>query len=207
MSGFQDSFVASLLAVSLLFPTVATASQGIDPSPLRIVVLYGEGAINSIRSSNPPPIVEVQDENFHPIPGVGVTFFLPADGPSGVFADNTRVSTVFTDQHGRAACSSIRLNNLIGLMRVRVTATQFAQTATATITQTNVSSEVMKTRAAILPLTAPKPPKLGGGKKKILLGVIAVAGAGAGAYFAFGRKKSVPETTIGVGTPSVGGPN
>src|SRR5580704_16177619 len=100
-ASFFPVFLAGLLIFESVIPLLARQD---DPAALHIVVLSGEGAINNIRNrSNPAPIIEVRDANNQSVPGAAVTFFLPNDGPGGVFADSTHASIVFTDAQGRAA--------------------------------------------------------------------------------------------------------
>jgi hypothetical protein len=150
-------------------------------------------------------VVLIEDENKNPLAGVAVTFFLPSDGPSGVFPNGSRVLTVFTDEKGLATTRPVRFSDAVGLMRIRVSASLFSQTANALITQTNVSSAAA-VRSSMVPgggnLKVTKP---GPGPKRLIL-ILAVAGAAAGAAYYFATKKSPPTATIGVGSPTVGAP-
>lgn len=175
---------------------------GQDAAPkLEIVIVEGEGAINNVKQRvNREPIVEVQDENHKPIAGAAVVFFLPNSGPGGTFSDGTRSLTVTTDSQGRAVARGIRFNNQSGQMQMRVTASSNGQTATATISMTNVAAGAAA--AGGLSATA-----------KILIIVGLAAGAAAGAIVAT-RGSSSPSsgspsglpTAITPGTPTVGAP-
>jgi hypothetical protein len=179
--------------------------------PFRVSVIEGEGSINNIRQMvNRGAVVQVEDENKNPLSGVAVSFFLPNDGPSGLFPNGSRVLTVFTDDKGMAASRSVHFNNMVGLMRVRVVASLFSQTASTVITQTNISSAAA-VKSAMVPATGmPKVSKpSGNGVSKKLIVVLAIAGAAAagGAYFAL--HKGSPSATIGTGAagaPTIGGP-
>jgi hypothetical protein len=199
----------SLLMVQALVistsPPPLAAQQDSGP-PFHITVVEGEGAINNIRQViNRAASVLVEDENRNPLSGVSVTFFLPNEGPSGVFPNGSRVLTTFTDEKGIASSRSIRFNNLVGLMPIRVTASLFSQTTSATITQTNVSSAA-SVRSSYVPAAGAA--KMGArprSKGKIIAILVVAAAAGGAAYY-FATKKSTPQATVTMGAPTVGGP-
>ncbi len=175
-----------------------------DTPPFHITVVEGEGAINNIHQIvNRAATVIVEDENKTPISGVAVTFFLPNDGPSGLFPNGSRVLTVFTDDKGIAMSRPIRFNNLVGIMPIRVSASLFSQSVSATITQTNVASG-QAIRSYVSPVTRNQEPTGGGlhiSKKVVIIAVVVGAAAAAGVYFA--TKSSPPSATIGA-TPTAG---
>lgn len=202
------SAVSLVLVQALVISTVplpAAAQQDAGP-PFRINVVEGDGAINNIRQViNRAASVVVEDENRNPLSGVSVTFFLPNEGPSGVFPNGSRVLTVFTDEKGLASSRSIRFNNLVGLMPIRVVASLFSQTSQATITQTNVSSAA-SVRSSFVPSAggakmAGRPHSMGK-----IIAILVVAGAAAGAGYYFATKKTPPKATISMGSPTIGGP-
>jgi hypothetical protein len=172
-----------------------------NPQPrLNIVIVEGEGAINNVKQRvNREPIVQVEDENHKPIAGAAVVFFLPNQGPSGFFANGSKSLTVTTNADGRATASTITRNNLSGQMVIRVTAAFAGQTATASITQTNVAS--------VAPGLSPT--------AKLLL-ILGIAGAGAavgivvatrgGSSSSSSATPVTPPITITAGTPTVGVP-
>ena len=174
------------------------AGQAAAPK-LNIVIIEGEGAINNIKQRvSREPIVQVEDENHKPIAGAAVVFFLPNQGPSGVFANGSKSLTLTTNADGRAAASSITRNNLSGQMQIRVTASFAGQTANAIISQTNLAAAA---GTGGLSLTA---------KVLIIVGV-AGAAAAAGAIVATrggssGSPAAPPPITITAGTPTVGAP-
>lgn len=207
--GRAGAALSVVLVWSLLVGTLPRAAAQQSPEarvPFRIAVLEGEGSINNVKQAvHRGAVILVEDENKNPISGVAVTFFLPSEGPSGFFPNGSRVLTVFTDEKGLAATRPIRFTDNVGLMRVRVSASLFSQTANALITQTNVSS-ASAVRSSLVP---------GGGKLKVtkagpghkrLIAILAVVGAGAGAGYYFATRKSTPTATLGVGAPTVGGP-
>jgi hypothetical protein len=170
-------------------------------SGLRIVIVEGEGAINNINQKvNVPPVVEVRDESNKLVEGAAVVFSLPTQGPGGIFANGTNTLNATTDRQGRATASGIRLNRQTGQLDIRVTASVGGQTASVTITQTNVSG-VSSSGGG------------GGSSKKILI-LVAVVGAAAavGVLVALRHGSSStpsgpPPIVITPGTPTVGGPN
>lgn len=173
-------------------PQAGTASQR-----LSIVVIAGEGAINKLKDRlNTEPVVQVADESHRPIAGAAVVFFLPNQGPGGVFANGTRSLTVTTDAQGRATAAGIRRNNISGQMQIRVSASTGGQTASAVITQTNIAAS-----GTGLSTTA---------KVWIIVGIAggATAGAIAATHSGGSSSSSAPSSgvSISAGTPSVGAP-
>ncbi len=166
---------------------------------LRIAIVEGDGAINNINQKiTVVPVVEVRDESGQPVEGAAVVFFLPTQGPGGTFANGTNTLNATTDRQGRAIANGIRLNRQTGKFDIRVTASQGGQTASATITQTNVSG-VSSSGS-------------GGSSKKIwILLAVAGAAAGIGVLVALHHGSSTPSgpppIVITPGTPTVGGPN
>jgi len=196
----QSNTPFSFFLISLLVSNPSLAQQPSEPK-LRIVVVSGQGTLNNIHSrSNPAPVVEVQDENRKPLAGVPVVFFLPSQGPGGLFANGTATLTANTDMQGRAAASGIRFNPQTGSFDIRVTASYQGETASATITETNVIGSSSRGGG-------------GGGigfgtKAWIILGISAGA-AVAAAILATRSKTSTPgppPVVITAGTPTVGPP-
>jgi hypothetical protein len=66
--------------------------------------------------------VEITDEIGRPVPDATVSFQLPEDGPSGVFATGLRTEVAMTDSQGRAAVRNFRVNTLPGPFEIRITA-------------------------------------------------------------------------------------
>lgn len=196
-----------LLLLANLCPAPVVAQQSQDTPPFRVNVVEGEGSINNIRQTvNRGATVLVEDENKNPLSGVAVSFFLPNEGPSGMFPNGSHVLTVFTDDKGMASSRPVHFNNLVGLMRIRVVASLFSQTASAVITQTNVSSAAaMKT--GFIPATgAAKISKPSSGSHKALYVLLAVGAAAAAGGIYFATHKSTPSATINSGSPSIGTP-
>lgn len=191
--------VRPLLAVTLslviALPPSAWAQEAGAIKALNIVIVEGEGAINNVRQRVArEPIVEVTDENKKPVSGALVTFMLPGNGPSGVFANGSNTMTIATDNAGRAVARGIRVNNQPGQYQMRVSVSHQGLVASTGVTMTN---------AAVAAAA-------GLGVAKLLI-ILAVAGAAvAGSAVAInqsGGSATVPPS-IGVtpGTPTVGPP-
>jgi hypothetical protein len=185
-------FLSCLLLTNLF--AAGPAEQTPAPS-LNIVVVEGEGTLNNIKQRvNREPIVEVEDENHKPIAGAAVVFFLPNSGPSGTFANGSQTLTVTTDSLGRASATGIHPNHTLGKMQIRVTASMNGLSATATITQQNISGanvgRGLSTTTKVL----------------ILTGV--AVGVAAGVYFGLNHGSSGPTSGIVItpGTVTVGPP-
>ncbi len=197
--------ISAALIWSMLVP-LCPAQQKVEEPPFRVRIIEGDGAINDIRQVlNRAASVVVEDDNHNPLSGVSVTFFLPNEGPSGLFSNGSRVLTVFTDSNGISSSRPIHFNNQIGIMRINVVASVFSQTVNSTIEQTNISSNGA-TRSSFVPATgAPKMVSRSPSHKKLYIILAAVAaGAAVGAVLA--TKKSAPAATISVGAPGAGQP-
>lgn len=182
----------------------ALISQSLAQEPaagkLNIVVVEGEGAINNVRQRVArETIVQVEDENRKPVAGAAITFFLPNQGPGGVFSNGSQSFSTVTDAQGRAMVRGMRPNNLAGKYEMRVNASHQGKTGTTTINQTN-----MMVAAAVA-----------GGISAKLIAILVVAGAAAagGTAFALSRgddtppgSTAIPPTILSPGTPNVGPP-
>ena len=179
-----------------------TPGQAAPARKLNIVIVEGEGAINNIRQRVArEPIVQVEDENRRPVAGAAVTFFLPNQGPSGVFANGSRTLTVTTDSQGQAVARGIQPNNIQGKFEIRVSASHQGQTASATIGQTNLLTAAAAGAGA------------GAGISAKVIAILAVAGAAVagGTAYALTRNGNdgpapISPTVLTPGTPAVGPP-
>jgi len=175
---------------------------GQNPTSLQIVIVEGDGAINNVKQRvNREPIVQVEDENHKPVAGAAIIFFLPNDGPGGVFANGTTSLTTTTNAQGQAVARGIRFNNQAGAMQIRVAASFAGQTASAIITQTNVvGASASGSSSSGTSLTT----------RILIIGAVVGAGIAAGVVVANrGGTSSTtgPGTvTINPGTVTVGGP-
>jgi len=193
------SAVTSYLLVFQLVCAPTYAQDQPAPAKLNIVIVEGEGAINSVRQRVArEPVVQVEDENRKPIAGAAITFLLPNQGAGASFANGAKSLTVLTDDKGQAVARGLRPNNVNGQYQVRVNASFRGQTASNTVTQTNAISA-----AAVA----------GGISAKVLIILAVVAGAAvAGGVVAAtsggngNNTPGAPPTVITPGTPSVGAP-
>ena len=189
---------SSFLIFLVLFNFFSLSAAGQEPA-LRILIVEGDGTINNIKQRvNVMPVVEVRDENQRLVEGAAVVFFLPDQGPSGTFSNGSKTLTTTTDRMGRASAPGIRPNSQTGRFDIRVTASYQGQTASATITQTNISG------------AAPGGGGMSVGTKAWIILAIC-GGAVAGAVLAATHKSSSSSSgpgpiVITPGTPTVGAP-
>jgi hypothetical protein len=102
-----------------LFVPVLLAAQ---TSGLRITVVAGEGAEHVAGSRVSKPLtIQVSDEAGRPVADSRVSFQLPGDGPSGVFANGLRTELAITDALGRASVRTFQLNQIAGALSLRIT--------------------------------------------------------------------------------------
>jgi hypothetical protein len=133
---------AFMIALSAFGPQgQRTASRG-----LRIVVIEGEDAVNVIQQKTAVrPLIELRDYNDLPVGGATVTFSII--GGRASFAGGAQQIAVTTDAAGRAAASALNpLSN--GQVSIRIEAAFQGQTATATVSQTNVATAAEAARVA-----------------------------------------------------------
>ena len=193
-----SAVTAYLLVIALITAPLSAQDQP-APTKLNIVILEGEGAINSVRQRVArEPVVQVEDENHKPIGGAAVTFLLPNQGAGATFANGARSLTVLTDDKGQAVARGLKPTNVNGNYQIRVNASFKGQTANTSISQ----STAMATAAVA-----------GGISAKVLI-ILAVAGAAAaGGAIAATRGGGSPSTPPGAqptvltpGAPTIGAP-
>jgi hypothetical protein len=193
-----------------------------DPAGLRLNVVEGQGVVHDVRQRiEKPVIVDVTDDSNRPVTGAVIGFLLLSSGPGGAF-DNARTAfTAVTDAMGRAV-ARFTPNDQVGTFQMIITASYQGQSATVTISQSNVSDEPQPGPG---PRTVPRTGGAGGGGgmsgSTIALLVAAAAGAVAlGVVVSQSGGDSSPQSPtpdnptgqptirIGVGSgPSVGAPN
>jgi hypothetical protein len=111
--------VTRFLPFGLLFVCLASSQSLL----LQIRTVEGEGAMRAPDSRSGNSLaVEITDEIGRPVPDATVSFQLPEDGPSGVFATGLRTEVAMTDSQGRAAVRNFRVNTLPGPFEIRITA-------------------------------------------------------------------------------------
>jgi hypothetical protein len=117
--------------------TTAPAPAAPTTESLKILVLQGQNAINSIQNGLATmPVVEVHDENDQVLEGADVTFELPASGPGGTFPGGQLVKTVKSNLRGQAG-AAFMVNSQPGKFAIKVAAVLRNRTGHITINQTN----------------------------------------------------------------------
>jgi hypothetical protein len=171
-SAFYGAFAALLLPFVLgaqEAPKTNLIQQASAPQPggLKVIVVQGEGALNSTRTRMATqPVVEVRDDSDKPVAGAEVVFQLPAAGPGGVFNGWMRTQTTRSGADGKASASGFTPNDEEGRFNIKVTATAGTKSGGAVIGQSNGRG------------TNGSGAKMTGGRNKIWLAV-AIIGVGA----------------------------
>jgi hypothetical protein len=143
------------LSPLLLSLPPSRSPDGTNQVDLQIVVVEGEDGVNVIKNKTAvKPVVEVRDKNKAPgiavIAGVVVLFVLPESGPTGVFANGARWTSVTTDPNGRAVAGAIRPVGQ-GPFKIEIRATYQGQYVTRSISQTNFSTVAQALKAGKTP--------------------------------------------------------
>ncbi len=199
----------------MAFPPVqpgTLAEQASAENGLHIQIIEGDRGINIIkRKTAVAPVVEVRDRNNLPVAGAVVTFTAPNDGPSIVFLNGSRSISVVAEANGRATTVGLKPVNE-GSLKISVSATADSQTATATISMTNVMTAAAASGVAGGGTVASAGVASGGGLSAgmigLIVGVAAAAAIGIGVGLTHHGSSSTSTTaTIGVGTGTVGAPH
>ena len=136
------AFTHVLVAAALSWVSLQSPAQ----SPLRIVVLEGEGAVNIIQQKTAVcPLVEVRDRKNVPVAGATVTF-TSSGGQPAAFAGGLQTLTVTTNAAGQAAAGGLNALSS-GAFQIQVQAACQRQIAPAAISQTNVATAVAAAQA------------------------------------------------------------
>lgn len=192
--------LAVFLSAGMLLPAQQTTPLVAQSAGLKIIVIQGEGASNSIRSrSATAPVVEVRDDAEKVVANAEVTFQLPMAGPSAFFNGWLRNQTVRTDANGRASATGLTPNDEEGRFNIKVTAVSGTATTSVVIAQTNI-------RGTSLSATGPSKNN-GWWKWAALAGAAAIGG---GIYAGTRGGSSTPTVintiTISPGVIAVGAP-
>jgi hypothetical protein len=108
-------------ALALALSTTATAQV----AGLQIQVIEGEGGVHAPGShSKRPLVVMIRDETGQPVSGAAVSFHLPEEGPSGLFANGLRTDVATSDGRGRASPRALRWNRIPGRLQIRIIASK-----------------------------------------------------------------------------------
>lgn len=125
--------VLAILPILLIVAMVQGYAQ--DPAILQVRAVEGDGAVYSIGARATRGItVLVTDETGKPVDGATVSFRLPDDGPTGVFASGSRTEIATTHADGRATVWGMQWNHTAGSFEIRITAIK-GQTRAGTVTQ------------------------------------------------------------------------
>jgi hypothetical protein len=178
-------------------------SAAAEQKTLQVNVVDGEGAFNDIRRVQARiPVVEVRDEDNHPVPNARVVFQLPDMGAGGTFADGSRTLISTTDAQGRASATGLRPNKTEGIFTITVTASKDGAVGHGEVRQSNTLAG------------GDQSVQSGGhGKAKLLIAVAGAAGGIAIAALRAGGSKSsssssnsAPVTSLSTGAITIGGP-
>ena len=176
--------ICQLLALEPLLAQQPGAQGG-----LRIVIVEGAAARNVVQQIAPRPlVVRIDDANNRAVSGAVVVFTAPEGGPSGEFANDSRIARVTTGPDGLAVAGTYHPNGIEGGYQIQVRAEFQGQMTTTTIAQANVAQ------------------KKGHGK---LIAILAIGGAAAAAAIASrsGSSSTTSNTpTITFGGAAVGAP-
>ncbi len=136
------------------------------PAPLQLQVrmvagisaTYEAGSLQSTKLA-----VQVTDQSGVPVPDAAVTFRLPEDGASGLFADGNRSAVIYTNQQGEASVSGIRWGATVGTLSLRITAAKGSAHAGILAPQELIAgagpatATIMPTRSVPAVITTPPP--------------------------------------------------
>lgn len=214
-----STVAAAALVVAL--STTATAQVAI----LQIQVVEGEGGVHAPGSRSPRLLtVEVTDESGRRVPRAAVSFHLPEEGPSGVFANGLRTDVVTADEQGRASLRGLRWNRVAGRLQIRIIASKeqaragivsfqyIRETGDAVTARSGGSETETATASRTTRGESESKPKLTRGHRR-WIAVLALVGGGAaagllatrsgGAGAAGPQAAALVSTPVTIGTPTV----
>ncbi len=164
---------------------------------VQLRVLEGEGAIHVPASRSWRPIVvQVTEETGQPVAGAAVSFRLPEDAPTGVFASGLKTEIQITDAEGRASVWGIQWGKTTGLVELRITAVKGQARAGIVCPQWIEASA-----PAGAPSARSADPRPGAGRKWIAAAVAAGGVLAGGMAIRLARQGSAP-TAAAAHTPS-----
>ena len=189
-----------LLAVSL-----AASLEAQQAEALKISIVEGQGAVNSIRKkAGGPIVVEVRDETGRIVPAARVQFSTPSSGPSGQ-VEGSHTFVAWTDTEGRARVNDLVPNAQPGSFPVTVDALFSGRRGTATFHESNspVETDVTRTYSFNKPNHKLR-------NTLIIAGIVGGVALAIGLSLALsGGTKAVVSptpTTVSIGGIAVGGP-
>jgi len=132
--------IASGLCLLAAFSFEVSAQQAETiPTELNVVVVEGEGAVNSPgQRVTREPRIRVEDEGHRPVVGAAVVFTLPTEGATGEFGNGSKTLIAMTDRLGQAVAQGLRMNNIPGKTSIHITVSYKGLSARAIVSQDNV---------------------------------------------------------------------
>jgi hypothetical protein len=191
----RNSFRAAVALNAVLLVLTPSSAAAQEVRLLKIEVLSGEGAFNSIKDKRAKDIeIRVSDQSDRPVVGATIVFQLPMLGASGTFTDGKTTFTTMTVNTGQASTVGLRPNSIEGRFNTVVTASYESLEARATVAQTNT-------------LAGGQVGVSGSHKKYWILGIIGgAAAAGILVGTRSGSSTPAPGSTVSIGAVSVGAP-
>ena len=212
--GAVTGFEAQLNAAPPVQGAQAPASgspAGHNPSSLSVNVISGRNGTNILKpTSAVQPVLEVRDSNNRPLIGAVVTFSSPMDEPTVRFPNGNRNYSMVTDESGRVTVENM-VPLGVGKFDMDIAVSYGDSHADAVIPQTNYPTLKAASGPGNLTMgsrvAAPETGGLSTGAKiGIVAGIVAV-GAGLGIYFATRGHSGNSNSSISVGTVTVGAPH
>jgi len=177
--------LCAYVSFSILLAFILVAPLAAQSPRLHIVIVDGENAVNIIQQKTAvSPVVEVRDQNNNPVAGAAVTFAVKGGSAKAALGNGVRQLAVTTDAAGRATVAVNPMTN--GSFEIEVNASMSGQTASATISQTNVMNAADAAKAA----------SQGGGHTGAIVTTAVVAGGGIAGYQVYENKKNADEEEI-----------
>ncbi len=182
-------FAPWMAAVAALPGFAVEPGQPVEVAILELKVVEGDGAVHVAGSRSSLPLtVQVTDETGRPVEGATVSFQLPDQDPTGIFASGLSTEVLVTGPEGRASVRKIRWGHLPGPVRVRITAVKGKVRAGTISTQYIQSARAVTSRGA-----RTRPPSVSKPRGKwIAIAVIAAGAAAAGLALGVTGSSSTP---------------
>jgi hypothetical protein len=181
-------------------------TAGDTPMVLQIHVIEGEGVAYPLGGRATRGVtVQVTGETGKPVENASVSFRLPEDGPTGTFANGSRLEIATTKGDGKASAWGMQWNRTEGPLEIRITAVK-GNARAGTICPVTLSKATAETDSA-------SQVKLRSSHKWLWIALAAAGAAGGvGAALMLRGAGSLPlgptttPTTIGTPTIVIGHP-
>jgi len=180
-----------------------TALFGQDPALLQIRVIEGEGAVHTTGArASQPLVVRVTDESGRPVPDASVSFRLPDEGPSGLFATGLRTELAISGPDGRVAVRGIAWNRSPGPLQIRITANK-GQARSGTVSAQYLAEPAAAAKRTQEPAQTVLPQiKIGPGRRKWAALAALIGGAAAGGVAAAANRGARAPAAPGAPPPA-----